>query len=78
MEMFQVILNYPQVHTDMVFENIPTVPLEQRSGIECRVNRSECNNVVNDSNEVMSMIYTIIEKNIFHHGVNTDQKNCWF
>ena len=34
MEMMQVILNYPQVHTDMVFENIPTLPIEHRAGIE--------------------------------------------
>ena len=32
--MMQVILNYPQVHTDMVFENIPTLPIEHRAGIE--------------------------------------------
>ena len=32
--MIQVILNYPQAHTDMVLENIPTLPIEHHSGRE--------------------------------------------
>ena len=34
MEMIQVMLSYPQIHTDMVFENVPTLPLEQSPGVE--------------------------------------------
>ena len=36
MEMIQVMLKHPQVHTDMEFDNIPTVPLELRAGVECK------------------------------------------
>ena len=28
MEQIQVMLNYPQVHTDMLFESVPTVALD--------------------------------------------------
>jgi len=34
MEMVQLILKYPEVHTDMIFVNIPTRPLEYRNGTE--------------------------------------------
>lgn len=34
MEMLQIMLSYPQVRTDMIFEIICTLPLEQRPGIE--------------------------------------------
>ena len=34
MEMIQMVLGYPEVHTDMGFVNIPTCPLENRSGTE--------------------------------------------
>ena len=34
MEMMQVILEYPEVYTNLVFENICTLPLELRPGIE--------------------------------------------
>ena len=34
MEMLQIMMSYPQVKTDMVFEVIATVPLEQRRGVE--------------------------------------------
>ena len=33
MEMYQIMLKYPEVYTNMVFENIPNVPLELRTGI---------------------------------------------
>ena len=29
-----MMLRYPEVHTNMQFENIPTMPLELRAGIE--------------------------------------------
>ena len=64
MEMLQVMLNYPQIHTDMVFENIPTVPLEQRSGMECNTKRRERDNGCNDGDDLISLSYTIrIDKN---------------
>lgn len=34
MEMLQILLKYKEVHTNMNFENIPTMPLELRAGIE--------------------------------------------
>ena len=35
--MIQMIMNYPEVYTDMVFVSIPICPLEFRSGTErCR------------------------------------------
>ena len=34
MEMRQMILQYPEVHTNLVFESIPTMPLELRAGVE--------------------------------------------
>ena len=34
MEMRQMILQYPEVHTNLVFENIPTMPLELRACVE--------------------------------------------
>ena len=33
-QQLQMMLGYPEVRTDLRFENIPTVPLEQRPGIE--------------------------------------------
>ena len=34
MEMLQTMLKYAEVHTNMKFEKIPTMPLELRAGIE--------------------------------------------
>ena len=34
MEMYQMMLKYPEVYTNRVSENIPTMPLELRDGIE--------------------------------------------
>ena len=36
MEMLQTMLQYNEVHTNLVFENIPTMPLELRAGIELK------------------------------------------
>ena len=58
-------LNYPQVHTDMVFEIIPTVPLEQRAGIECKVHHNTVFNNPTDGDEIMSLSYTIREEKEF-------------
>ena len=65
MEMLQVMLNYPQIHTDMVFENIPTVPLEQRAGMECNTKRRELDRGCNDGDELISLIYIIRRENNF-------------
>jgi len=34
MEITQVMLNYPNIYTDMMFLYIPTIPLELRAGVE--------------------------------------------
>ena len=34
MEMYQNLLLYPEVFTDLIFVSIPTCPLELRAGIE--------------------------------------------
>ena len=34
MEMRQMILQYPEVYTNLVFENIPTMPQELRADVE--------------------------------------------
>ena len=34
MEMYQMMLKYPEAYTNMVFENIPTVPLELPANID--------------------------------------------
>ena len=59
MEMIQVMLNYPQIHTDMVFENIPTVPLEKWAGMECNTKRGELDRGCNDGDELISLSYII-------------------
>ena len=61
MEMWQVMLNYPQIHTDMVFENVPTLPLENRAGVECKVNRKNQDSICNDGDEILSLSYQIRE-----------------
>ena len=43
MEMLQIMLSYPQVRTDMIFEIICTLPLEQRPGVEKTVQLSTTN-----------------------------------
>ena len=40
MEMYQVMLGYPQIHTDMKFETKSTLPLEYRAGVECNIKKS--------------------------------------
>ena len=41
MEMYQMMLQYKEVYTNMVFENIPTMPLELRAGIERTVSKKK-------------------------------------
>ncbi|MGB0404839.1 MAG: hypothetical protein ACPGDB_01450, partial [Fusobacterium sp.] len=52
MEMLQIMLSYPQVKTDMTFEVIATVPLEQRRGVEVNAqlspNRASSLDIEND------------------------------
>ena len=33
MEIFQFMLNYHHIHTEIIFENVPTIALEQRAGM---------------------------------------------
>ena len=66
MEMLQVMLNYPQIHTDMVFENVPTLPLELRAGRECNVVKNKtAENNCNDGDEIMSLSYIIRQQKEF-------------
>ena len=65
MEMLQVMLNYPQVHTDMVFENVSTLPLEQRAGVECKGNRGIDDSIYNDGDEIISLSYQIRQEKAF-------------
>ena len=59
MEQIQVMLNYPQVHTDMIFVNIQTVPLEQRSEVECNRKSHTITNEIEDGDVIMPHSYTI-------------------
>ena len=65
MEMLQVMLNYPQVHTDMVFENVPTLPLEQRAGVECVANNDIHDGICNDGDELISLSHQIRQEKHF-------------
>ena len=65
MEMLQVMLNYPQVHTDMVFESVPTLPLEQRAGVECKGNSDIYDGMCNDGDELISLSYQIRQEKAF-------------
>ena len=64
MEMIQIILDYSRVHTDIVFVNIPTWPLELRSGTE----RCSKSSTIEDGEylEIDSII--IREKETFLNG----------
>ena len=63
MEMWQVMLGYPQVHTDMVFENVTTLPLEQRAGVECQSHSDFMEDCCEDGAEMLSVSYQIrVEK----------------
>ena len=59
MEMWQVMLGYPQVHTDMVFENVTTLPLEQRAGVECKSHSDFMEDLCEDGSEMLSISYQI-------------------
>ena len=57
--MTQVMLNYPQIYTDMVFVNVPTIPLELRAGVERNINRRN-----KDADEVVPFCFKIREKKV--------------
>lgn len=59
MEMIQVMPHYPQVHTDMVFENVPTLPLEQRAGVECSNECGNTNRTRNDGDDLIPLSHQI-------------------
>ena len=42
-QQLQMILGYPEIRTDLIFINVPTVPLEQRTGVE-KINKFGTNN----------------------------------
>ena len=65
MEMWQMMMGYPQIHTDMVFENVPTLPLEQRAGVECKVNKDIRDRNCNDGDEIILLCYQIREEKGF-------------
>ena len=46
--MWQVMLEYPQIHTDMTFENVTTLPLEQRAGVELTPTESKYDEEITD------------------------------
>ena len=59
--MCQVILGYPQLHTYMVFETVETIPLEQRDGVEFKINENVQDSVVNDGAELIYLSYVVRE-----------------
>ena len=59
MEMFQVMLNYPQIHTDMIFENIPTIPLEQRAGMEKKNRAMFMDGGIDDEADLIPYTYKV-------------------
>ncbi len=65
MEMMHVCLGYPQIHTDMVFESVSTLPLEQRAGSECNINRNSSHIGCNDGDEVLSLSYKVRQEKNF-------------
>ncbi len=69
-------LGYPQIHTDMVFESVSTLPLEQRAGSEYNLNWNSSHNEFNDSDEVLSLSYKVRQEKTFHHGDNIENRNC--
>ena len=74
--MIQVMLGYPQIYTDMVFENVSTLPLEQRAGIECCGVGSNENGRCNDGDEILPSNYKWGKRNSSQNGSNTGTKNC--
>ena len=58
MEMLQVMLEYPEVYTNLVFEHIPTQPLELRPGVEVTKKRNN-NEDAADAAQVVSDIASI-------------------
>ena len=47
-QQLQMILGYPEIRTDLNFINVPTVPLEQRTGFD-KINKYEANDNTNDN-----------------------------
>ena len=53
MQMLQTMLEYSEVHTNMRFENIPTMPLELRAGIEKGITSQGDNDNIKDEDNPM-------------------------
>ena len=75
MEMLQVMIGYPQIHTDMVFENVSTLPLEQRTGVLFKINPTNNAGCHNDGDEIMSISYQVRQEKKFLYGDNLEMKN---
>ena len=59
MEMWQVMLGYSQVHTDMVFVSVTTLPLEQRAGVESKSNKEFGDDIPEDGYELLPISYVV-------------------
>ena len=59
MEMWQVMLGYSQVHTDMVFVSVTTLPLEQRAGVESKSNKEFGDDIPEDGCELLPSSYVV-------------------
>ena len=57
MEQIQVMLNYPQVYTDMLFESVPTVALEMRCGTHLKSNNDNGPSDGDDTLPISSIIH---------------------
>ena len=62
MEKIQVMLNYPQVYTDMLFESVPTVSLEMRCGTHLKSNNDNC---PSDGDDTLPISYIIRQQKNF-------------
>lgn len=62
MEQIQVMLNYPQVYTDMLFESVPTVALEMRCGTHLKSNND---NGPSDGDDTLPIIFIIHQQKNF-------------
>lgn len=58
-------LGYPQIHTDMVFVSISTLPLEQRAGVKFKSNNTFMDDVHEYGCDLLPLIYVIREEKGF-------------
>ena len=65
MEMTQVMLNHPQIHSDLLYENISTLPLEQRSGIQKSRSNENAMEIYDDGTNLSNLSQKIREEKLF-------------